>query len=69
MHIEQILKHLIILNSHTKLSLSYNNPYVYSIPPKKILQTDKFNIIKDFCGFIFNQDLNFLHKIWRETGS
>ena len=63
MHIEQILKHLIILNPHTKLSFSYNNPYFYSIPPKNILQTDKFNIIRDFCGLIFNQDLNFLHKI------
>ena len=34
MHIE-IVKQPIILNPHTKLSFSSNNPYFYSIPLKK----------------------------------
>ena len=35
MHIEEILGNSIILNPHTKLSFSSNNPNFYSISPKK----------------------------------
>ena len=37
----------IILNPHTKLNFSSNNPYSYSIPSENI--RDKFTIIKDLC--------------------
>ena len=47
----EILKQAIILNPHTKLSFSSNDPYFYDIPRKKILQTDKLTIIRDFCRF------------------
>ena len=49
----EILKQAIILNPHTKQSFSSNDPYFYDIPRKKILQTDKLTIIRDFCRFIF----------------
>ena len=35
MHIEEILKQPIIFNPRTKLSFSSNNPYFYSMRPKK----------------------------------
>ena len=50
----EILKQAIILNPHTKQSFSSNDPYFYDITRKKILQTDKLTIIRDFCRFIFN---------------
>ena len=49
MHIEAIIEQPIILNPHTKLIFSSNNPYFYSIPTKNI--TDKFTIIRDLCRF------------------
>ena len=40
MHIEEILKQPIVLNPHTRMRFSSNNPYFYSIPTQKILQTE-----------------------------
>ena len=49
-HIEEILEQPILLNPHTKLSFSSNNPYFYSIPTKNI--TGKLTIIRDLCQFL-----------------
>ena len=46
----EILKQPIILNPHT--TQNSNNPYFYSIPSNKILQTDKLTIIGDFHRFM-----------------
>ena len=50
MHIEEALEQPIILNPHTNLNFSSDNPYFYSIPTKNI--TDEFTIIRDLCKFL-----------------
>ena len=42
---KKILEHSIVLNLHTKLNFSCNNPYFNSIPPKKYYI--KSTIIRD----------------------
>ena len=49
MHKKEIFEQPIILNLHTKLYFSSNNPYIYSILPKNI--TDKFTMIRNICRF------------------
>ena len=47
-HIEEAFEQPIILNPHTNLNFSSNNPYFYSILSKN--KKDKFTIIRD-CQF------------------
>ena len=70
-HAEKVLEQLFILNPHTKLNFSSNNPYFYCILLKNI--TDKFTIIIDFQVSFYTQDLkkswviNWMHKIRKES--
>ena len=58
-HAEKVLEQLFILNPHTKLNFSSNNPDFYCILLKNI--TDKFTIIIDFQVSFYTQDLK---KSW-----
>ena len=48
--IKEILEQTILLNSHTKLDFSSDNPYFYCISPRNIL--GKFIIIRNLLIFL-----------------
>ena len=49
-HVGEALEQSIILNPHTNLNFSSDNPYFYSISTKNI--TDKFPIMRNLCEFL-----------------